>query len=72
MPIVQYLFNSVTNCTQAPACLTAAEMNDRRSGAHPGLHYCKGLYARYTNDVNLAIKEFNLARRDAGECVYVT
>lgn len=31
----------------------------------PGLNYCKGLQARYTNQVHDAIKHFNLARRDA-------
>ncbi len=31
----------------------------------PGLHYCKGLEARYANDVQLAIKEFNMARKDS-------
>ncbi|KAF1327944.1 Tetratricopeptide repeat protein 21b, partial [Globisporangium splendens] len=30
----------------------------------PGLHFCKGLYARYKNNVRDAIEEFNLARRD--------
>ena len=49
---------------EAVAYITAAEENDRRSGAHPGLHYCKGLYARYTNDIGKAIVEFNLARKD--------
>lgn len=40
-----------------------ADLN-RRSGSHAGLHYCKGLYSRFTNDVAKAIAEFNLARKD--------
>jgi tetratricopeptide repeat protein 21B len=48
----------------APAYLKAAEVNDRRATAHAGLHFCHGLYARYTNDIGKAIAEFNLARRD--------
>ena len=44
--------------------ISAAEDADKRSGAHPGFHFCKGLYARYINDVGKAIVEFNLARKD--------
>ncbi|TPX37294.1 hypothetical protein SeMB42_g06957 [Synchytrium endobioticum] len=29
-----------------------------------GLRFCKGLYARYTNNTNAALKEFNACRRD--------
>ena len=30
----------------------------------PGFHYCKGVYARYTNNPREALKELNLARKD--------
>lgn len=49
----------------APPFIDSAEKNDKRSGTHAGLHYCKGLYAKYTNDVVNAISEFNLSRKDA-------
>jgi tetratricopeptide repeat protein 21B len=49
---------------EIPAYMEAAEKNDKRSVAHSGYHYCKGLYARYTNDVIQAIQHFNLSRKD--------
>jgi tetratricopeptide repeat protein 21B len=49
----------------APPFIECAELNDKRSGTHAGLHYCKGLYAKYTNDVVNAIQEFNLSRKDS-------
>ena len=30
----------------------------------PGLHFCHGLHARFTNDIGKAIQEFNLCRKD--------
>jgi hypothetical protein len=30
----------------------------------PGLHFCKGLYARYSNNFHEALQELNLARKD--------
>eukprot|EP00602_Paraphysomonas_sp_CaronLab_P010909 CAMPEP_0185029768 /NCGR_PEP_ID=MMETSP1103-20130426/16260_1 /TAXON_ID=36769 /ORGANISM="Paraphysomonas bandaiensis, Strain Caron Lab Isolate" /LENGTH=1358 /DNA_ID=CAMNT_0027564631 /DNA_START=156 /DNA_END=4232 /DNA_ORIENTATION=- len=50
---------------EVPPFIESAEKSDRRSGTHAGLHYCKGLYARYTNDVVNAVVEFNLSRKDA-------
>ncbi|KAF4150574.1 Tetratricopeptide repeat [Phytophthora infestans] len=45
--------------------LRLAERSANVRVAHaPGLHFCKGLYARYRNNVVEAIDEFNLARRD--------
>ena len=49
---------------EVPFHLTMAENTDKRSIAHSGYHYCKGLYARYTNDVISAIQHFNLSRKD--------
>jgi tetratricopeptide repeat protein 21B len=45
--------------------IEAAEKANRRAGSHAGLRFCKGLYARYTNDVGKAIHEFNFARKDS-------
>ena len=59
------LLRRVGKLNEVPNYLTNAEKSDRRSLAHAGLKYCKGLYARYTNDVSTAIREFNLARRDS-------
>lgn len=45
--------------------LRFAERSANVRVAHaPGLHFCKGLYARFRNNVVDAIDEFNLARRD--------
>jgi len=45
--------------------LRLAERSANVRVAHaPGLHFCKGLYARFRNNVVEAIDEFNLARRD--------
>ena len=49
---------------EVPAYLASAEKNDKRSIAHSGYHFCKGLYARYTNDIIQAIQHFNLSRKD--------
>lgn len=50
---------------ETPPFIESAEKNDRRSGTHAGLHYCKGLYHRFTNDITNAVIEFNLARKDS-------
>lgn len=50
---------------RVPPYIETAVKNDKRSATHAGLHYCKGLYAKYTNDVVSAIREFNLSRKDA-------
>jgi tetratricopeptide repeat protein 21B len=41
-----------------------ASAHSSRAVHLPGLNFCKGLHARYTNHVHEAIKHFNLARRD--------
>lgn len=50
---------------EVPAYFARAEAQNRRSSSHPGMHYCKGLYARYTNDVIKAVTEFNRCRADS-------
>ncbi|RLN49385.1 hypothetical protein BBJ29_009436 [Phytophthora kernoviae] len=46
--------------------LRLAERSANVRVAHaPGLHFCKGLFARFRNNVVEAIDEFNLARRDS-------
>jgi tetratricopeptide repeat protein 21B len=49
---------------QAPAFIKSADATDSRTASHTGLHFCKGLYARYTNDPIKAVIEFNQVRRD--------
>lgn len=50
---------------EAPDYIDRAAKADNRSGSHIGLHFCKGLYARYTNDIVGAVKEFNMCRKDS-------
>ncbi|TMW56987.1 hypothetical protein Poli38472_002912 [Pythium oligandrum] len=47
-----------------PRYLKLAERAGVRVAHSPGLQFCKGLYARYKNNVREAIEAFNLARRD--------
>ncbi|KAI8590199.1 hypothetical protein BDZ88DRAFT_415862 [Geranomyces variabilis] len=47
-----------------PRYLTAAENSSFKVHLHPGFHFCKGLYFRYTNSPNEALKEFNFCRKD--------
>lgn len=47
-----------------PRFLALADREDARALAGPGLNVCKGLHARYRNDIIGAINHFNLARRD--------
>lgn len=49
---------------QAPNFLKLAEAHSPRAVHMPGLHYCKGLYERYSNNVHAAVTNFNKARRD--------
>ncbi|KAJ3020917.1 Tetratricopeptide repeat protein 21B [Thoreauomyces humboldtii] len=48
----------------APPFLDDAEKSSVKVHLHPGFHYCKGLYHRYTNSPNEALKEFNFCRKD--------
>ncbi|DAZ99342.1 TPA: hypothetical protein N0F65_005193 [Lagenidium giganteum] len=50
--------------TSVPRYLKMAERTGVRVAHSPGLHFCKGLYARYKNNVREAIEELNLCRRD--------
>eukprot|EP01041_Mallomonas_annulata_P001871 gene1871-3629_t len=58
------LLRRIGKLPEVPQYISTAEKTDKRSSSHAGLRYCKGLYARYTNDIVTAIKDFNLARRD--------
>ena len=49
---------------EAPRYLRLAERANPRAFSHAGLHFCKGLYHRSSNDVHEAVKHFNYARRD--------
>ncbi|OQS06545.1 hypothetical protein THRCLA_01407 [Thraustotheca clavata] len=44
--------------------LKLAERAGPRAVHSAGLHYCKGLYNRFQNNIHDAIQEFNLARKD--------
>jgi len=50
--------------SDVPRFIALAERKDPRAFAGPGLNACKGLHARYRNDIAKAVKHFNLARRD--------
>lgn len=50
---------------EAEVYMKAAAKHSSRAVHLPGLNFCKGLLARYTNHVHEAIKHFNLSRRDA-------
>lgn len=50
--------------TTAGRFLKMAERSGVRVAHSAGMHFCKGLFARYKNQVREAIEEFNLARRD--------
>ncbi|KAI8911381.1 hypothetical protein DFJ77DRAFT_469797 [Powellomyces hirtus] len=52
------------NLKDVPKFLTRAENSSFKVHLHPGFHYCKGLYFRYTNSPNEALKEFNFCRKD--------
>jgi len=49
---------------QAPNFLKMAEAHSPRAVHMPGLHYCKGLHERYSNNIHVAVQNFNKARRD--------
>ncbi|KAJ1551311.1 Tetratricopeptide repeat protein 21B, partial [Cladochytrium tenue] len=49
---------------EAEPFFAAAEKATQKVFLHPGYHFCKGLYCRYTNNPNEALREFNLCRRD--------
>ena len=48
----------------APEFFSAAEKMGPRTKYSAGLHYCRGLYSWYSNNISEAIEEFNAARRD--------
>ncbi|KAI9207248.1 uncharacterized protein BJ171DRAFT_561472 [Polychytrium aggregatum] len=41
------------------------QKHSSKASLHCGFHYCRGLYYRYSNNPNEALKEFNYCRRDA-------
>ncbi|CEG46469.1 Tetratricopeptide TPR1 [Plasmopara halstedii] len=62
------LHTSSTDKEQGRVAQRYLSLAERSANAHvahaPGLHFCKGLYARFRNNVLEAIDEFNRARRD--------
>jgi tetratricopeptide repeat protein 21B len=59
------MLRRVGKLDEVPALFSRAESANKRSASHPGMHYCKGIYYRYTNDVIKAITEFNRSRTDS-------
>lgn len=49
---------------EVPRFLSLAENLSTRASVEPGLHYCKGIYNRYTNNVREALNAFYMARKD--------
>jgi tetratricopeptide (TPR) repeat protein len=60
-----FYYRKLGRLEDIPSFLSRAEQADRRSNSHSGLHYCKGLYYRYINDLLNSIMEFNLSRKDS-------
>jgi tetratricopeptide repeat protein 21B len=59
------ILRRVGKLDEVPAYFTRAETHNRRCSGHAGMHFCRGLYARYTNDIIKAVGEFNRCRTDA-------
>lgn len=51
--------------SEVPKFLKMAESLSARAALEAGFHYCKGLYARYTNNPREALTEFYAARKDS-------
>ncbi len=49
---------------RVPRLLKFAERVGPRVAHSAGLHFCKGLYFRFQNNIRDAIEEFNFARKD--------
>ncbi|KDO33302.1 hypothetical protein SPRG_02111 [Saprolegnia parasitica CBS 223.65] len=49
---------------RVPRFLKLAERSGPRVAHSAGLHFCKGLYNRYQNNIHDAVAAFNLARKD--------
>eukprot|EP01006_Ploeotia_vitrea_P056869 TRINITY_DN68132_c2_g2_i2.p1 TRINITY_DN68132_c2_g2~~TRINITY_DN68132_c2_g2_i2.p1 ORF type:complete len:1314 (+),score=179.62 TRINITY_DN68132_c2_g2_i2:92-4033(+) len=62
--LVQYvqLLRRAGRLYEAPKFFKLAEKANTRKRLDPGLHYAKGLYARYTNDPKEALTELNSGR----------
>tara|TARA_B100000780_G_C21085641_1_gene437340 strand:+ start:501 stop:1565 length:1065 start_codon:yes stop_codon:yes gene_type:complete len=50
---------------EALSFITAAEKHSPQTKHRPGFQFCKGMYARYTNEVADAIRSLNQARKSA-------
>jgi len=61
--LVTLLFRS-GELEAAERLFIAAEHQSPRIIHNPGFSFCKGLYYRYSNDINQAVGQFNKARRD--------
>jgi len=50
---------------EAEGYLTRAERSSSKAACEAGFHYCRGVLERFLNNPRAALKELNLARRDA-------
>lgn len=51
--------------SEVPRYLRMAEKVNLRATHDPGLHYCRGLHAKFSNNMHDALRYFNLARKDS-------
>jgi len=58
------LFRRAGRLSDIPALLREAEKHGKTTTSANGFTFCKGLYRRFTNDINGAILHFNQARHD--------
>lgn len=50
--------------SEVPRFITKAEKSSARAAMEPGLHYCKGLYAKFDRNYQEALVELNQVRGD--------
>jgi tetratricopeptide repeat protein 21B len=61
---LMHLLRRAGRLHEVPRYLRLAEKSDPRATHNPGLYFCKGLHARYSNNPHEALKNFNMARKD--------
>ncbi|KAJ3090291.1 Tetratricopeptide repeat protein 21B [Quaeritorhiza haematococci] len=62
--LVEMMRRSGKLLDEAEKYFQVVEKKNGKAGLQAGYHFCRGLYHRYTNNPNLALKEFNQCRRD--------
>jgi len=59
--------------SEVPRYLRMAEKASPRAAMDAGLHFCKGLYSRYSNNPHEALRQLNMGRKDGewgARCIY--